>query len=73
VSESNQGETNSQNKLTFGRKVWLIIFLSILQVVDPASMNKLASYFSELFGFNSTFGKGCYLGRRNHFYDAKLT
>ncbi len=65
----------NQNKLTFQSEGLTVDYISfnITGFMDPASMNKLASYFSELFGFNSTFGKGNVAKSKEEiiFYDAK--
>jgi hypothetical protein len=50
----------NQNKLSFESKNLVVdyISLNITGFMDPGSMDKIASYLSELFEFNSTLMKG---------------
>jgi hypothetical protein len=50
----------NQNKLSFESKNLVVdyISLNITGFMDPGSMDKIASYLSELFEFNSTLRKG---------------
>ena len=50
----------NQNKLSFESKNLVVdyISLNIKGFMDPGSIDKIASYLSELFEFNSTLSKG---------------
>nr|QUW40432.1 hypothetical protein [Haslea sp.] len=64
-----------ENKLTFQSQNLIVDYISfnIPGFMDPASMYKIASYFSEFFGFNSTLGKGNVAKPKEEiiFYDAR--
>jgi hypothetical protein len=50
----------TQNELSFESEKLVVDYISfnLEGLMDPASMDKIASYLSKLFGFNSTLGKG---------------
>jgi hypothetical protein len=50
----------TQNKFTFESEKLVVDYISfnLEGLMDQVSMDKIASYLSKLFGFNSTLGKG---------------